>query len=285
MSSSVSTSTDAEKGIVEEIESHMGKYMSWLYSSPYSRVEDEKEFLRLTSNVPNPFCNFLFRLRFSEEDIESRMEDMMRFFESRSLPTSCWVGPCCGPASLGKHLVSHGFILHKNLESMGMTIDLEALNEDLPVPEGLSVKRVEDDNDMRLYLSPFERGFEFPKDIAAHWGMMDASHGFDASLPRVNYVALINGVPASCTALFKTTKVAGIYCVATAPEMRRKGAATALIVKALRDARDEGLGMGLLQAKAMGASVYRRLGFVDRPCKFDWYTWQPSGAAQQQSGH
>ena len=281
MSSSFLAKEGPAKSLAEEIESHMGKYMAWMFRSPHSEVADEKEFLRVTSDVPNPFCNFLFRLRFTEQDVESRMGDMMRFFESRSLPTSCWIGPCCGPASLGRHLVSHGFVLHNDLESMGMTIDLDNLNEDLPVPEDLVIKRVANDDDMRQYQVAFREGFEFPEAVASCWGRIDASHGFGANLPRVEYVALIDGAPVSCTTLFKTPTVAGIYCVATVSGMRRKGAATGLIVNALREAKREGYKLGLLQAKAMGTSVYRRIGFVDQPCKFDWYTWEPPAATQR----
>ena len=278
MSSSGISSANEEKRIVDEIENHMAKYMAWLYSSPYSRVEDEREFLRLTTDVADPLCNFLLRLRFAEHDVESRMDAMMEFFKSRGLPTSCWIGPCCTPSRVGEQLVSHGFAHHQDLESIGMTIDLDQLNEDLPVPEGLTFTRVTDDAGMRQYLVPFEEGFEFPKAVASQWGRMDASHGFDAGLPRINYLATVKGAPVSCTTLFKTSTWAGIYCVATINEMRRKGAATALIVQALRDARDEGYRVGLLQGKAMGASVYRRIGFVDQPCKFSWYTWQPHSA-------
>jgi len=280
MSPTVVPSENPDKRIVEEIEDGMAKYMAWLYSSPYSRVEDGKEFLRLTTDVPDPFSNFLLRLRFSGQDVEPRMDNMMEFFKARNLPTSCWIGPCCTPSSLGEQLTSHGFVRHQELESFGMTIDLDKLNENLPVPEALTVTRVADDDGMRLYLSPFEEGFEFPKAVASQWGMMDASHGYDDSLPRVNYVATVEGVPVSCTTLFKTDTSAGIYCVATVKGMRRKGAATALITKALKDAKDEGYRMGLLTAKAMGASVYRRIGFVDQPCRFEWYTWQPGGGTR-----
>lgn len=262
--------------MAEEIEEGMGKYMAWVFRSPHSEVADEKEFLRVTSDVPDPFCNFLLRLHFDERNIESRMKDMMRFFESRQLPTSCWIGPCSGPPTLGKYLAAQGFVLHKNLESTGMTIDLDSMNEDLPMPEDIVIKRVANEDDFRQHLAAFKDGFEFPEASASCWGRMNVSHGFDASLPRVDYVATIDGVPASCTTLFKTPTAAGIYCVATVKPMRRRGAATALIITALRDAKREGYKLGLLTAKAMSASVYRRIGFVDQPYRFDWYTWQPA---------
>jgi len=170
-------------------------------------------------------------------------------------------------------LVSRGLVWEVDVG--GMTIDLSKMNEDLPVPEELTMKRVGSKADLEQYLIPFGKGFEFPDIVVDGWRRMDSSHGFGKRLPRVNYVGLMSGVPASCATMFKAFDMAGIYCVATVPEMRRKGVATALIVNALREARDEGYKTGLLQAKAMGASVYRRIGFVDQPCRISWYVWSP----------
>jgi GNAT superfamily N-acetyltransferase len=261
------------------IENHLGGYIAWLFSSPYSRVENEPEFMRTTSDIPHPMCNYVCHSRFSAREVGARVDKMMDFFKSRKLPISWLVGPSCRPSNLAKVLVSRGFVL--DVEVVGMTIDLRHFNEDLPIPESLAIKRVENDNDMRQYLKPLGEGFGFPEFVTSGWGRMDSSHGFGLKLPRVDYVAAMEGKPVSCTTLFKTRDAAGIYCVATVAEMRRKGAATALIITALREARDEGYRMGLLQAKTTAAGVYRRIGFVDQPCKIGWYVWHPPDPAPE----
>jgi ribosomal protein S18 acetylase RimI-like enzyme len=53
----------------------------------------------------------------------------------------------------------------------------------------------------------------------------------------------------------------GVYAVGTAPEWRRRGHARALMVHALADAYRHGARTASLQATAMGASLYRSLGF------------------------
>ena len=278
MASEPAGKLESGEGISEKIEKHMASCFSWVFSSSHSRVDDRPEFLRLTSGVPHPMSNFVFRSRFSSQEVDTRIEEMIDFFKSKNLPVTWLVGPCCKPKDIGQHLVSHG--LAWEVDVGGMTIDLRLMNEDLPVPEGITIKRVANESDMEQYLIPFGKGFEFPDIVVDGWRKMDSSHGFGKRLQRANYVGLMNGVPVSCTTLFKAFDLAGIYCVATVPEMRRKGVATALIVDALREARDEGYESGLLQAKAMGASVYRRIGFVDQPCKISWYVWQPPGVAQ-----
>jgi GNAT superfamily N-acetyltransferase len=268
-------SPQSGKGISEMIENHMLTCFSWVFSSPHSRVEDTPEFLRLTSDVPHPMSNFVFRTHFPSQEVGAKIDEMIGFFKSRNLPVTWLIGSGCKPADIGQHLVSHG--LTWEVDVGGMTIDLKVMNEDLAVPEDLIIKQVQNKADMDQYLIPFGKGFEFPDVVVDGWRKMDSSHGFGKRLPRTNYVGLMNGLPVSCATLFKAFDLAGIYCVASVPEMRRKGAATALIVNALREARDEGYKTGLLQAKAMGASVYRRIGFVDQPCKISWYVWQPSG--------
>jgi len=56
---------------------------------------------------------------------------------------------------------------------------------------------------------------------------------------------------------------AGVYWVATAPEARGRGLAAALMTRAMDDARERGCETSSLQATAMGAPIYARLGFRD----------------------
>lgn len=276
MSSKQNSEYDS-KTLVKLNEENMMSYWSWIFSSPVSKVEDQRDFLRLSCDTPNPMCNFVYRSRFPANEADVRIEEVLDFFKSRGLPMSWMATPCCKPPDLGARLMAHGLSLM--VEVAGMTMDLRNLKEDLPVAEGIKVKRVENEEDFERFLKPFRIGFEFPDAVVDNWGKMNASHGFARDLPRADYVAMMDDEPISCASLFKTSGAAGIYCVATVPYMRRKGAATALIVRALREAREEGCSLGFLQAKAMGANVYRRIGFVDQPCRIGWYVWQLPGSA------
>jgi GNAT superfamily N-acetyltransferase len=77
------------------------------------------------------------------------------------------------------------------------------------------------------------------------------------------YVARLDGEVVATTGTYDHDRDAGVYWVATAPEARGHGLATALMVRALGDARDRGCLTASLQATAMGASIYARLGFRD----------------------
>jgi GNAT superfamily N-acetyltransferase len=68
--------------------------------------------------------------------------------------------------------------------------------------------------------------------------------------------------------------VAGIYAVATMPEVRRKGIGGWITLYPLLQARAVGYKVGVLKASEMGESVYRSLGFQDY-CRITQYVWQP----------
>lgn len=276
MSSNYPVAQGSKKNLAEVIERSMIDYFSWVHSCPYSKVEDEPDFLRLMSGIPHPLMNCVFRTRVRSQESDERINTIMSVFKSSNLPMMWFVGPCCQPSDLGQRLESHGLVHETDV--VGMSIDMKALNEDLPVPSDLVIKRVANENDMQSYLKVFGTGYEFPDFATTGWGKMDSYHGFGAKHPRTNYVGTVDGAPVGITALFKTSDCAGIFCVATVPQMRRKGIATALVTEALRDARDDGHKMGALQAKAMGAGVYRKIGFVDQPCKIGWYMWIPPSA-------
>lgn len=65
----------------------------------------------------------------------------------------------------------------------------------------------------------------------------------------------------ACLVCHDTGPDCGIYVVATRPEARRQGLATALVARALADAAGRGQTSSTLQASEAGAGLYRALGF------------------------
>jgi len=76
-----------------------------------------------------------------------------------------------------------------------------------------------------------------------------------------NYVAYLDGEPASAVVILPVDGDAGVFDVATLPQARGHGLTTCLMRRALWDAREEGCDLSTLQATKLGEPVYARLGY------------------------
>lgn len=86
--------------------------------------------------------------------------------------------------------------------------------------------------------------------------------GFDEERAH-RYIAIADGEAAATVGVWDDEGDAGIYYVSTLPAARGRGLATALMTRALLDARERGCETTSLQATKMGRPVYARLGFRD----------------------
>jgi GNAT superfamily N-acetyltransferase len=113
----------------------------------------------------------------------------------------------------------------------------------------------------------------------------DASYGFDGDFegafrsvppePARLYLARADGQPAATLLTYEAGSECGVYLVATLPEARGRGLATALVSHALREARARGCETTSLQATARGRRVYERLGYRSIGAAQMWERRQP----------
>lgn len=101
----------------------------------------------------------------------------------------------------------------------------------------------------------------------------DAAYGFAGDFERAFkrlppepahvYLARAEGVPACTLVTYEEDGECGVYLVATLPEARGRGLASALMIHALNEARERGCTTSSLQATRRGRPVYARLGYAD----------------------
>jgi GNAT superfamily N-acetyltransferase len=101
----------------------------------------------------------------------------------------------------------------------------------------------------------------------------DAAFGFAGDFERALrklppdpahlYIARADGVPACTVLTYERDGECGVYLVATLPEARGRGLATALMSHALAEARERGCTTSSLQATLRGRPVYLRLGYSE----------------------
>jgi ribosomal protein S18 acetylase RimI-like enzyme len=88
------------------------------------------------------------------------------------------------------------------------------------------------------------------------------TYGFDERSDWQHYIGMLNGEPMAWVgSVFCSSSVVGVYAVGTLPEARRQGIGSAITLRGLRDARERGYRVGVLQSSQMGYNLYRRFGF------------------------
>ena len=151
-----------------------------------------------------------------------------------------------------------------------MAADLMAIPEDLPPVPGLSIRHVEDLPALRQWVHVNRVSFGIPAYAEERLFDLFADVAFEP--PMQCYLALLNGQPVGTSQLFLSAGVAGIYNVTVLPEARGRGVGAAVTLAALREARQRGYRISILQSSRLGYPVYRRLGFQDYG-KLHTYEW------------
>src|SRR3954454_15150839 len=146
-----------------------------------------------------------------QEDIDARIEVVVKSFGEHGVPFMWSVGPFAQPTDLGARLESHG-LSHAD-ELPGMAVDLQAINQDAPRPSGLATERVSDEQALRERVELIRVGFEMPEfaseaiiDVLTHMSLTDGS-------PFRSYLGKLDGEAVSSSVLFLESGVAGVHNV------------------------------------------------------------------------
>lgn len=179
------------------------------------------------------------------------------------------IGPSTQPQNLENYLQAHGWELSD--QAPGMAVDLHDLKEQ-PLPPGLTIEQVRDEATLQTWLRIMIAGSELLEEALTVLLSILSRYGFKDN-PAVHfYLGRLNNQPVATSLLFLGGGVAGIYNVATLPEVRKRGIGTALTLFPLLQAREHSYRIGTLQSTEMGLHVYQRLGFRAY-CAFRVYFW------------
>ena len=241
------------------IDRHLGSsFRAALCFTPNADWHEDGSYTRFSTLFPNPFSNIIWNANFPHVELDGAIESAIAPIAAHGVPILWLAGPSSQPANLADRLLAHGF--HAGFPMPAMAVDLNRVGP-VNVPEGFDLHEVCDEDGMQDWLAVMSAGYELPPEVAKTFGYWPAHLGLSDRSPMRAFLASRHGVPAACSMLFLDDGVAGIYCVATTPEMRRQGLASAVTTLPLLLARDLGYRVGVLQASQMGEGAYRKIGF------------------------
>ncbi len=160
---------------------------------------------------------------------------------------------------LAQKLLQQGF----QLAAMpAMAIEIDRLPPTV-LPFGYTWTRIDAGKDSAEWAMVLAAGYPLPPELAR----MFSPHciGVDmAADARMQFFGIWHqGRLAATSMLYLADGFAGVYCVATLPQERRKGLGSFVTAEALRVAYKMGYRIGVLQSSDDGHCVYLKLGFVD----------------------
>jgi ribosomal protein S18 acetylase RimI-like enzyme len=223
---------------------------------PGAELQDTPKMLSVITGLPTPLFNAVVRARLDPARADAEVAQTLERFRQRGAPMVWLVGPTSQPANLGELLVRNG--LEHGYDEPGMAVSLDMLPDNWPAPDSLIVERVDDEATLRDWCG--FAGDPAMIQMLLTW-LSRASLGEGRAI--VNYLGRLDGRPVATASLVLAAGVAGIYNVATVPEVRRRGVGTHMTLRPLQDARAAGYRFGVLHSSRMGLEVYRRLGFSE----------------------
>jgi GNAT superfamily N-acetyltransferase len=251
----------ADRLVKKAIKENWENYHYCLGRSPSVELSIGRYLTWFITNVPDHFMNLVVCTQLPPEGAAELIEHALDHFRSLHIRKVTWlVQEGVLAAEIKKYLLSYGLTLN---ESFGaeMAADLSSMPEDVPVPTGLKIVRVEDKETLQQWIHVASIGFHVPAEYENVWYEFFVEAVFEQ--PFWSYLAVLDDRPVGTSQLFLSAGVAGIYNVTCVPEARGQGIGAAITLAPLLDARAIGYRIAILQASEMGARVYRRLGFQD----------------------
>jgi ribosomal protein S18 acetylase RimI-like enzyme len=217
------------------------------------------------AGYPDAFRNTVVSARFATADADRRIGEIQAAFAARGTGFLWWVAPFHEPADLGDRLLRAGLRFEGTAPAMAMALD--DLPRDEAPPAGLAIEPVVDEAGVRAFVDvlALEMGVPpgQPNPAALHHAaLLEVVPASLAAEPApLRFLGRIDGRPVATSRISIGGGAAGLYAVATLPDVRGRGIGRAMTLAALQAGRALGYRIGVLQASDSGFPVYRRIGF------------------------
>jgi GNAT superfamily N-acetyltransferase len=262
------------EAVLPAMEANLGSYCLHFGRLPGAEAHDDPTLRWFACGVPDEAFNGVIRAQLELDQVDDAVERMLTEFRRRDVPARWQIGPTTRPSTLGRTLLTHGFTLDE--DEPGMALDLTAMNEHvLAIPE-LTIETVTNARGLREWIEVW--GCGAPESARQCWWDVYSALGLADEEPWRYYLARWNGEPVAVVKLYYDAGIVCVHHVVTIPSMRRRGIGTAIVVHALREARDRGYRVAVLTSSELGFNAYREIGFRTY-CAVSRYRWRPEGVS------
>lgn len=253
--------TVSSPDLLARAERNMIGFWSAYGRGPGSSFCERPELVWFETGVPTPLFNGVLRAQLAAEAVAPAIEEVRSALARRAMAGFWWIGPATQPANLGSALEHHG--LQAVGEVTGMSCDLTRMPMGGELPAGFTIERVDSAQERELWARIAGTGTGFPEPATEALAQLEAQLTDPGYAAQRRYIGFLDGKPVATSALVLEAGVAGVYAVATFPEVRARGIGTIMTRIPLQEARDLGYRVATLQASGMGHPIYRKLGFRD----------------------
>jgi ribosomal protein S18 acetylase RimI-like enzyme len=252
------------------IEANLFDLFQQLKIWPRVELHDDGACCWTLSHLPFPLFNSVLAARFESDRADQAIEARIRDCAERNVPMLWWTGPSTRPSDLGERLEQRGFLLDP---ALGMAGDVHYITGQ-PSQTAIDVEPVCDDTRLAIWSRVLCDAFGAPRAFGEAFADLASAIGLGASSPLRHFLGRWDGEPVATCSLFFGAGVAGIYDVGTLPERRHRGIGAAITRAAVTAAAASGYRMAILHSSALGANMYRGLGF-EAVCSIGQYVWAP----------
>ena len=241
---------------------------------PGAELYDGPELFWMLTPVAFRLFNSLTGTRLDQRTSDFEIAAAKERARRKDVEILWWLFPGDTPADLGERLAAAGFRHVKT--SPGMALEL---GDDSPLPvdcagKDATIATISTDGLAREWCDVLCTTFAFSKQVRDGYLPFAISSAANPAGTIRNYGLWSNGEMVATSTLAFRDGIAGIYNVATLPQAQRRGFGAAVTAHALRDGRQLGASLAVLQSTDAGVNVYHRLGFRER-APVDLFRWPP----------
>lgn len=263
-----------EEPLPEIIEQHLIRH--WMYFK-HTQENITVDYASLKYIFAHPYNRILHADWLDKEKQYRKIEidKLLKCYDREGEPLMWIVGPSTKPLDIDKTLLKMRFRHHENWT--GMAINLTTNSAKNNNRDDFEFKRVNNVDDLKKWVDVYVNGYQKPTNykevILNRFEQIIKNKQNEYQL----YLGLYKSEPAVSGTLFFDSDIAGLYCITTAPNMRRKGLATAYLQNLLHAAHQQGASLCILHATEVGRPTYEKLGFTSS-CMFRVYLYKdPDG--------